>query len=434
MLSSDPRYGNYLKILQEELVPAMGCTEPIAIAYGAAKARELLGVLPESVLVEASGNIIKNVKSVVVPNTNSLKGIEAAAAAGIVAGQSDKILEVISEVTPAQRAEIRTYLADHPIVVKPAEGDKVFDILITLRAGNNHVKLRISDYHTHIVYIEKNGEVLFQSGEVLSDSARDMLTDRSCLSVEGVLDFASTCNLEDVRALIERQIDYNYAIAEEGMRHSWGANIGSVLKEHYGVGIYSRARYMAAAGSDARMSGCEMPVIIVSGSGNQGITASVPVVEYAKELNVSRDQMVRAVLLSDLLTIHLKTGIGRLSAYCGAVSAGCSAGAAIAYLHGGGFREIAHTLVNSLAIVSGMICDGAKASCAAKISAAVDAGLVGYSMFRSGQQFRGGDGIVTKGVEETIRNIGRLGRLGMRETDREIIRIMTNQPASEEAD
>lgn len=434
MLSSDPRYGNYLKILQEELVPATGCTEPIAIAYGAAKARELLGVLPESVLVEASGNIIKNVKSVVVPNTNSLKGIEAAAAAGIVAGQSDKILEVISEVTPAQRAEIRAYLADHPIVVKPAEGDKVFDILITLRAGNNHVKLRISDYHTHIVYIEKNGEVLFQRGEVLSDNARDMLTDRSCLSVEGVLDFASTCNLEDVRALIERQIDYNYAIAEEGMRHSWGANIGSVLKEHYGVGIYSRARYMAAAGSDARMSGCEMPVIIVSGSGNQGITASVPVVEYAKELNVSRDQMVRAVLLSDLLTIHLKTGIGRLSAYCGAVSAGCSAGAAIAYLHGGGFREIAHTLVNSLAIVSGMICDGAKASCAAKISAAVDAGLVGYSMFRSGQQFRGGDGIVTKGVEETIRNIGRLGRLGMRETDREIIRIMTNQPASEEAD
>ena len=434
MLSSDPRYGNYLKILQEELVPATGCTEPIAIAYGAAKARELLGMLPESVLVEASGNIIKNVKSVVVPNTDCLKGIEAAAAAGIVAGQSDKILEVISEVTPAQRAEIRAYLADHPIVVKPAEGDKVFDILITLRAENNHVKLRISDYHTHIVYIEKNGEVLFQSGEVLSDSARDMLTDRSCLSVEGVLDFASTCNLEDVRALIERQIDYNYAIAEEGMRHSWGANIGSVLKEHYGVGIYSRARYMAAAGSDARMSGCEMPVIIVSGSGNQGITASVPVVEYAKELNVSRDQMVRAVLLSDLLTIHLKTGIGRLSAYCGAVSAGCSAGAAIAYLHGGGFREIAHTLVNSLAIVSGMICDGAKASCAAKISAAVDAGLVGYSMFRSGQQFRGGDGIVTKGVEETIRNIGRLGRLGMRETDREIIRIMTNQPASEEVD
>ena len=434
MLSSDPRYGNYVKILREELVPAMGCTEPIAIAYGAAKARELLGALPDSVTIEVSGNIIKNVKSVVVPNTDNLKGIEAAAAAGIVAGQSAKILEVISEVTPEQRAEIRAYLNSHAFVVKPAEGDKIFDIILTLRAGENYTKLRISDYHTHIVYIEKNGEVLLQSGEVVADSARDVLTDRSCMSVEGVLDFASTCNLDDVRDMIERQIDYNYAIAQEGMAHNWGANIGSVLKEHYGTNIHSRARYMAAAGSDARMSGCEMPVIIVSGSGNQGITASVPVVEYAKELGVSHDQMVRAVLLSDLLTIHLKTGIGRLSAYCGAVSAGCSAGAAIAYLHGGGFREIAHTLVNSLAIVSGMICDGAKPSCAAKISAAVDAGLVGYSMFCSGQQFRGGDGIVTKGVEETICNIGRLGRLGMRETDREIIRIMTNQPVAHEAD
>ena len=434
MLSSDPRYGNYVKILREELVPAMGCTEPIAIAYGAAKARELLGALPDSVTIEVSGNIIKNVKSVVVPNTDNLKGIEAAAAAGIVAGQSAKILEVISEVTPEQRAEIRAYLNSHTFVVKPAEGDKIFDIILTLRAGENYTKLRISDYHTHIVYIEKNGDVLLQSGEIMDDSARDMLTDRSCMSVEGVLDFAETCDLEDVRAMIERQIDYNYAIAEEGMRHNWGANIGSVLKEHYGTNIHSRARYMAAAGSDARMSGCEMPVVIVSGSGNQGITASVPVVEYAKELGVSHDQMVRAVLLSDLLTIHLKTGIGRLSAYCGAVSAGCSAGAAIAYLHGGGFREIAHTLVNSLAIVSGMICDGAKPSCAAKISAAVDAGLVGYSMFCSGQQFRGGDGIVTKGVEETICNIGRLGRHGMRETDREIIRIMTNQPVAHEAD
>ena len=425
MLSSDPRYGNYLKILQEELVPATGCTEPIAIAYGAAKARELLGVLPESVLVEASGNIIKNVKSVVVPNTNSLKGIEAAAAAGIVAGQSDKILEVISEVTPAQRAEIRVYLADHPIVVKPAEGDKVFDILITLRAGNNHVKLRISDYHTHIVYIEKNGEVLFQSGEVLSDSARDMLTDRSCLSVEGVLDFASTCNLEDVRALIERQIDYNYAIAEEGMRHSWGANIGSVLKEHYGVGIYSRARYMAAAGSDARMSGCEMPVIIVSGSGNQGITASVPVIEYAMELKAGEEQTLRAVLLSDLLTIHMKTGIGRLSAYCGAVSAGVGAGCGIAWLRGADYEGISHTLENAVAMISGCICDGAKASCAAKIAMGVSCGLLGYDMYCGGDNFRPGDGILGTDVEDTIRHVGVLAAEGMRETDRVILRIMT---------
>ena len=425
MLSSDPRYGNYLKILQEELVPATGCTEPIAIAYGAAKARELLGVLPESVLVEASGNIIKNVKSVVVPNTNSLKGIEAAAAAGIVAGQSDKILEVISEVTPAQRAEIRVYLADHPIVVKPAEGDKVFDILITLRAGNNHVKLRISDYHTHIVYIEKNGEVLFQSGEVLSDSARDMLTDRSCLSVEGVLDFASTCNLEDVRALIERQIDYNYAIAEEGMRHSWGANIGSVLKEHYGVGIYSRARYMAAAGSDARMSGCEMPVIIVSGSGNQGITASVPLVVWGRAHQAGRELLYRSLIVSNLITIHLKNGIGKLSAYCGVISAGCGAACGICYQDGGDLEAVSHTLVNALAVNSGVVCDGAKPSCAAKIASAIEAGLLGYEMYRHGSQFRGGEGIVSKGVENTIRNISRLAREGMQQTDREIIEIMT---------
>jgi len=236
-----------------------------------------------------------------------------------------------------------------------------------------------------------------------------------------------SCDIEDVRAMVQRQVDYNYAIAEEGMKNPWGANIGKVLRDNYGTDIKLRARYMAAAGSDARMSGCEMPVIIVSGSGNQGITASVPVIEYARELAVDHDTMVRAVLLSDLLTIHMKTGIGRLSAYCGAVSAGCAAGAAISWLHGGGFADVAHTLVNALATVSGMICDGAKPSCAAKISAAVDAGLLGWHMYRSGQQFRGGEGIVTKGVEATIINIGRLGRLGMRETDREIIRIMTGQ-------
>ena len=251
------------------------------------------------------------------------------------------------------------------------------------------------------------------------------LTDRSCLSVEAIVDFVNTMDVDDVREIVQRQIDYNCAIAQEGMARDWGANIGKVLREHYGDDIKIRARAMAAAGSDARMSGCEMPVIIVSGSGNQGITASVPVVEYAKELGADRESTLRAVTLSDLLTIHMKTGIGRLSAYCGAVSAGCGAGAAIAYLHGGGLTEIAHTLVNALATISGMICDGAKPSCAAKIAAAVDAGILGYNMYRSNQQFRGGEGIVSKGVENTIANIGRLGRLGMRETDREIIRIMT---------
>ncbi|MBE6949184.1 MAG: serine dehydratase subunit alpha family protein [Ruminococcaceae bacterium] len=428
MDKTDLRYHNFVQILREELVPAMGCTEPIAIAYGAAKAREILGTMPEKVLVEASGNIIKNVKSVVVPNTGGLKGIEAAAAAGIVAGKAEKILEVISEVTDEQKTEIRNYLAECDIKVLPAEGDAIFDIIITLHKGDNNVRLRIADYHTNIVLVEKNGEVLLKAGTVVSGDSTDGLTDRGCMSVDGIVDFVNTMDIEDVRELIERQIDYNYSIAREGMENDWGANIGKVLRDNYGDDIKIRARYMAAAGSDARMSGCEMPVIIVSGSGNQGITASVPVIEYAKELGVDHDTMVRAVTLSDLLTIHLKTGIGRLSAYCGAVSAGCGAGAAIAYLNGGGFEEIAHTLVNSLATASGMICDGAKPSCAAKIAVAVDTGLLGYNMYRSGQQFYGGEGIVTKGVEATIENIGRLGRLGMKETDKEIIRIMTNQP------
>ena len=428
MERTDPRYRHFVQILREELVPAMGCTEPIAIAYGAAKAREVLGCLPQRMLVEASGNIIKNVKSVVVPNTGGLKGIEAAAAAGAVAGDASRILEVISQVTEEQKAALKAYLSAHEIRVKPAEGDVVFDITLTLWAREDWVRLRLADYHTNIVLIEKNGETLLRCGQVVaSGEAASSLTDRTCLSVEAIVDFADTVDIEDVREPVERQIDYNCAIAREGMEHPWGACIGRVLRDSYGEDVKVRARYMAAAGSDARMSGCEMPVVIVSGSGNQGLTASVPVVEYARELGVSREKLLRAVTLSDLLTIHMKTGIGRLSAYCGAVSAGCAAGGAIAYLYGGGYREVSHTLVNALATISGMICDGAKPSCAAKIAAAVDAGVLGFHMFRSGQQFRGGEGIVTKGVEETIANIGRLGRLGMRETDREIIRIMTEK-------
>ena len=322
MQKQDSRYQNFVQILREELVPAMGCTEPIAIAYGAAKARDVLGCLPETVLVEASGNIIKNVKSVVVPNTGGLVGIEASAVAGVVAGRADKVLEVIADVSDEKKAELRTYLDTHEVTVLPLENDVVFDILITLRAGDDTVRLEIRDYHTNITLIEKNGKVLQQSGAINDSEQLEGLTDRSCMSVEAVLDFAETCDLDDVRDMIQTQIDYNYAIAMEGMMNEWGANVGKVFRDLYGTDIKLRARYMAAAGSDARMSGCEMPVIIVSGSGNQGITASVPVIEYAKELGVSDDKMLRAVLLSDLLTIHLKTGIGRLSAYCGAVSAG----------------------------------------------------------------------------------------------------------------
>ena len=424
MQPTDLHYQSYVQVLREELVPAMGCTEPIAIAYGAAKAREVLGCLPDKVLVEASGNIIKNVKSVVVPNTGGLHGIEASAAAGIVAGKADLVLEVISQVTDQEKQAIRDFMATHEIQVRPAEGDIVFDIILTLWAGEAYVKLRISDFHTNIIYIEKNGEVLLEAGHSCAEQP-STLTDRSFMSVEGILEFVETMRVDDVREVVERQISYNYAIAQEGIQGDWGANIGSVLLKHNGTDVATRARAMAAAGSDARMSGCELPVIIASGSGNQGITASVPVIVFAQELGVDHDTMVRAVTLSDLLTIHLKTGIGRLSAYCGAASAGCAAGAAIAWLHGGGRDEIAHTLVNALATISGMVCDGAKPSCAAKIALAVETGLLGYHMFQDGQQFYGGDGIVTKGVENTIRNVGRLAHDGMRETDKEIIRIMT---------
>lgn len=424
MERSGMQYQTYVQILKEELVPAMGCTEPIALAYCAAKAREVLGCLPERCVVEASGNIVKNVKSVIVPNTGGLKGIEAAAAAGIVAGDAGKILEVISGVTEKQKGEIREFLSRAEIRVEPLETDEILDMIVTLYKGESTSRVRISNYHTNIVLIEKNGQVVYERGVMAAKEAQ--MADRSLLNVEDIYDFAKTADLEDVRDIIGRQIAYNSAISEEGLKNSWGANVGSVLLKAYGDDVQVRARAAAAAGSDARMSGCGMPVIINSGSGNQGMTASLPVIEYAKELGSSEEELYRALLLSNLLTIHQKTGIGRLSAYCGAVSAGCGAGCGIAFLQGADLKAIAHTLVNALAIVSGIICDGAKPSCAGKIAAAVDAGILGYQMYVNGQQFRGGDGIISKGVENTIHNVGRLGKDGMKETDKEIIRIMTD--------
>ncbi len=418
------QYQTYVQILKEELVPAMGCTEPIALAYCAAKAREVLGILPERCVVEASGNIVKNVKSVIVPNTGGLKGIEAAAAAGVVAGDAGRVLEVIAGVTQEQKVQIKEYMEKTQIQVKALETDELLDMIVTLYGDGSYAKVRIANYHTNIVLIEKDGEKLYEMGVMATEEAQ--MADRSLLNVKDIYDFAKTVELEDVRELIGRQIEYNSAISREGLEHDWGANIGSVLIKAYGDDIRVRARAVAAAGSDARMSGCEMPVIINSGSGNQGMTASLPVIEYAKELKVSEEELYRALVLSNLVTIHQKTGIGRLSAYCGAVSAGCGAGCGIACLLGGDYAAIAHTLVNALAIVSGIICDGAKPSCAGKIAAAVDAGILGYQMYVNGQQFRGGDGIISKGVENTIRNVGRLGKEGMRETDKEIIQIMTD--------
>ena len=416
-------YQAYVQILKEELVPAMGCTEPIALAYCAAKAREVLGCLPDRCQVRASGNIVKNVKSVIVPNTGGLKGIEAACAAGAAAGDASRVLEVIAGVTEEQKQGIREFLDRVPIEVAPLETEEILDMVVILSCEDSWAKVRIAGYHTNIVLIEKDGKVLYEKG-VTADKEVSM-ADRSLLSIEGIYDFAKTACLEDVKEVLSRQIACNSAISREGLNHDWGANIGSTLLKACGNDVRTRARAAAAAGSDARMSGCEMPVIINSGSGNQGMTASLPVIEYAGELGASEEMLYRALILSNLITIHQKTEIGRLSAYCGAVSAGCGAGCGIAFLLGGDFKAIAHTLVNALAIVSGIICDGAKPSCAGKIAAAVDAGILGYDMYQNGQQFKGGDGIISKGVENTIINIGRLGKEGMKETDKEIIRIMT---------
>ena len=418
-------YNTYVHILEEELIPAMGCTEPIAIAYAASIARAALGMLPEHVESHVSGNIIKNVKSVIVPHTGGLHGIEAAVAAGLVAGDQQRELEVIADVTEEQIKQIKAYLEQTEITVAQAETERVFEIDLRAEKDGRRVQVKIVDGHTNVVLVRRNEEILYESS-MLSEAPDEAVhkTDHSLLEVEKIVLFAEEVELEDVTEVLERQITYNTAIAEEGLRGKYGANIGNVLLTAYGNSVGNRAKAWAAAGSDARMSGCELPVVINSGSGNQGITVSLPIIVYAEELHASKEQLYRALVIGNLIAIHLKTGIGCLSAYCGATSAGCGAAAGITYLYGGGYKEIAHTVVNALAINSGMVCDGAKASCAAKIASAVGAGLLGMEMYRQGSQFVGGDGIVTKGVEKTIMNVGDLAREGMAQTDKEIIQIM----------
>ena len=418
------KYQDYINVLKEELIPAMGCTEPIAIAYAGAIAREHLGCLPERVEIEVSGNIIKNVKSVIVPNTGGLRGIEVAAAAGIVAGDAAKELKVISEVSTEAVAVIHKFLESTPITVNFSDSKKIFDIMITVYGNGHSAYVRICEFHTNIVEIREDDKYVLQKDIAVEDSLG--FTDRGFMNVQEIIEFADTARIEDVKDILDLQIECNVNISEEGLAGDYGANIGKVLLKTYGTDdVKIRAKAKAAAGSDARMNGCEMPVVINSGSGNQGITASIPVIEHAKELGVSDEKRYRALLVSNLITIHLKSGIGRLSAYCGAVSAGCASGAGLAYLYGGGVDEVSHTIVNSLAITSGIICDGAKASCAAKIATAIDAGILGYHMYKEGQQFYGGDGIVSKGVENTIKNVGQLAKEGMSTTDQEILKIMT---------
>ena len=425
-MEKTPHYDSYVEILKEELIPAMGCTEPIAIALAAAKARDALGRIPERCQAEVSGNIIKNVKAVTVPNTGGLKGIEASVAAGAVAGRADLELEVLSQVTPQEIEAMREFLETREIKVIPATGDRVFYIKVTVWAEGHSACCEIVDYHTNIILIQRDEEVLFHAEP--TEGGKPEQTDRSVLNVEEIVRFADCLDVADVEEILSRQIAYNSAISAEGMTGKWGAAIGKTLRNLYGDDVAVRAKAAAAAGSDARMSGCEMPVVIVSGSGNQGMTTSLPVIEYARDMKATDEELYRALAVANLVTIHQKTGIGRLSAFCGAVSAGCGAAAGIAYLRGGRFDIIAHTIANTLAICSGMICDGAKPSCAAKIASAVDAGLMGYNMYlNGGHQFVDGEGIIQKGVENTIVNVGRLARQGMRRTDEEILDIMVGR-------
>ncbi|MBQ6890738.1 MAG: serine dehydratase subunit alpha family protein [Oscillospiraceae bacterium] len=414
----------YNGILAEELMVAMGCTEPIAIAYGASIARATLGQEPEQIHIALSGNIIKNVKSVVVPATGGLRGIEAAVAAGIVANAPQLRLEVLSAITDDNRCCIKPFMERCRFTVEEMVTDCTFDLLLTAAAGESCCRVHIQQYHTNVVLVDLNGRDLTpQYLDTLQRHERRSY-DRSLLNVRDIVTFAQEAPLDTVAPLLQRQADMNMAIAREGLSGEYGAGIGQVLYRGGQASLRDTARALAAAGSDARMSGCEMPVSIISGSGNQGITASVPVVVYAQAMGADNEKLLRAIALSDLITIHQKTGIGCLSAYCGAISAGCGCGCGICFLEGGGFYEIAHTLVNAVAILSGTICDGAKPSCAAKIAMAVEAGIMGYEMMKAGRQFYGGDGIITKGVENTIRNIGRLARDGMSQTDKEIIQIM----------
>ncbi|WP_293736042.1 serine dehydratase subunit alpha family protein [uncultured Phascolarctobacterium sp.] len=412
-------YAIYEEALAEELIPAMGCTEPIAIAYCAAVCREQLGAEPEQIEIWVSRNIIKNVKSVVVPNTDHMKGIEVACAAGIVAAHSERQLEVLAYITAEEKVALKELAESGKIKIHVSEEPDIFYIRVFLAANGQNAEVTIRTDHTNVTSIKKNGATILSKPIVPEEEEA-----KSLWRIEDVLDAARHMPLDNVKHLLERQIEYNMAISKEGLDHDYGASIGKILLRRDPDSLRTRARASAAAGSDARMNGCELPVVITSGSGNQGITASVPVVVYAHALAASEEKLLRAVLLSDLITIYLKQGIGKLSAYCGAISAGCGSGAGIAYLHDCTDEQIEHAVENALAINSGIICDGAKSSCAAKIAMAVEGGLLGFDMAMAEHNFEGGDGIVQETADETIAAVGKIASQGMVETDKEIIDVM----------
>lgn len=421
-------YQQYLQVLKDELIPAMGCTEPIAVALAAAKAREILGEFPEEIVAACSGNVIKNVKGVVVPGTGDMRGIETSAILGAVAGDASRQLEVLSAITPEDVAKTRQLLAKGICKVEIIPNTASLHIIITMHRGADSALVEIFETHTNIVRMEKNGKPLVACGGAIQDSAE--ITGRDFMSIEGIYDFANMVAIKDVAPVLDTQIQYNTKIADEGLRGNYGANVGSTLLRHDPDNICIKAKAYAAAGSDARMSGCVLPVVINSGSGNQGITASLPVIKYSEYLGTDKEKLYRALVMSNLTAIHQKTGIGRLSAYCGAVSAACGSGVGIAYLMDAGLDVMGRTIINMLGNVSGIVCDGAKSSCAAKIASSVDAALMALDMALAGQGFSSGEGIIKPTVEETIKSIGRLANRGMRQTDMEILKIMVEPAAS----
>lgn len=419
-------YNNYTAILREELVPAMGCTEPIAIAYASAKACSVLGEKFTRLHVSCSGNIIKNVKGVIVPNSGGQKGIEAAAILGAVGGNSERELEVIAGTDDEARALTRRLVREKVCEVSLVEEVPNLYVEVEAKGQDHTARVRIEDSHTDITLIERDGVTLYehspQKGDCPSHSA-----DRSRMKLSTILSYADSLKVEDVREILERQIEYNVRISQEGLDNKWGACIGKTMIETWGDDVRTCACARAAAGSDARMSGCPLPVIINSGSGNQGITVTLPVVEYAERWRISREKLYRCLAVSNLVSIYIKHFIGALSAFCGAVSAGAGAGAAITYMAGGDYASVARTITNTLANVGGIVCDGAKPSCAAKIASSVHAALLAHHMSMNDDEFRGGEGFVEDDVEDTIRNMGYIGKVGMKDTDREILNVMIDR-------
>ena len=418
---------NYTTILKEELVAAMGCTEPIAIAYAAAKAYRELGEMPEHIRITCSGNIIKNVKGVTVPNSGGQKGIETAAVLGMVGGNADKILEVIADATEEDREKTRELVASGICDVALAEDVPNLYIKAEMWNKDHRSSVTIEEHHTDITQIEKDGQTVYVAVKDVESANEGPEGDRTKMTLAGIIEYANTVDISEVEWTLERQVTCNTAISQEGLDNPWGARVGKTMLENWSDDVKCFACARAAAGSDARMSGCPLPVIINSGSGNQGITVTLPVVTYAERMHLSKEKMYRCLLVSNLVSIYIKHYIGSLSAFCGAVSAACGAGAAITYMSGGSYEEIGGTITNTLGNVGGIVCDGAKPSCAAKIASSVHAALLAHYMSVNQKGFRGGEGFVESDVEKTIKNMGYIGKIGMKETDKEILNVMISK-------